>query len=287
MWYYNPLKVYENWIMKRPAGIISKFSALGGIIFLAPSLLLLFSCKNSTTPSAEQQPSTNGYQVINIYPHSQEGFTQGLVYLNNFLYQGNGLYGKSSIQKLELETGAILQQKDLPGRYFGEGITIFGDSLFQLTWKSKTGFIYNAETFDSLGQFAYSTEGWGLTHDNHRLIMSDGTSTIHFINPHTMTFTGEITVRDQNEQVTNLNELEYIKGEIWANVWLTNQIVRINPDNGQVIGWLDLTGILAAGTCSQPVDVLNGIAYDSGNDRIFVTGKNWCKLFEIELITSD
>jgi glutamine cyclotransferase len=273
--------------MKTPTGITSKYSSSSGIFFLAASLLFLISCKNSTTPSSKQQPTTNGYQVVNIYPHSQEAFTQGLVYLNDFLYQGNGLYGKSSIQKLELETGTVLQQKDLPIRYFGEGITIFGDSLFQLTWRSKIGFIYNVETFDSLGQFVYSTEGWGLTHDNHRLIMSDGTSTIHFINPHTMTFTGEITVQQENQPITNLNELEYIKGEIWANVWLTNRIVRINPDNGQVTGWLDLTGILPAGTCSLPVDVLNGIAYDSQNDRIFVTGKNWCKLFEIELIAPE
>ena len=273
--------------MKTPSDIISKYSTFYIITLVAVSLQFLISCKDSTTSSSKQQPTTNGYQVVNIYPHSQEAFTQGLVYLNNLLYQGNGLYGKSSIQKLDLETGVVLQQKDLPSRYFGEGITIFGDSLFQLTWKSKTGFIYDVESFDSLGQFTYSSEGWGLTHDNHRLIMSDGTSTIHFINPHTMTFTGEITVHEENQLITNLNELEYIKGEIWANVWLTNRIVRINPDTGQVTGWLDLTGILPAGTCSQPVDVLNGIAYDSQNDRIFVTGKNWCKLFEIKVIAPD
>jgi glutamine cyclotransferase len=257
------------------------------ILSLIGWILFFLSCKDATTPSVKEPPKEEGYRVVNTYPHSQEAFTQGLVFYNNFIYQGTGLYGKSSIQKLELTTGTILQQRNLKSKYFGEGITIFGDSLFQLTWRSKIGFIYNVQTFDSLGKFTYSSEGWGLTHDGQRLIMSDGTSTIHFIDPKTMTFTGEITVRDQNELVTNLNELEYINGEIWANVWLTDRIVRINPGDGKVTGWLDLTGILPAGTCSQPVDVLNGIAYDSQNDRIFVTGKNWCKLFEIELITPE
>lgn len=255
--------------------------------FLLSITILSYSSCNSITKPNEEKAQIFTYQIVNTFPHSQDAFTQGLVYYHNFLYEGTGLNGKSYLRRVELETGNILQQRDLDYKYFGEGITILGDSLYQLTWRSNIGFIYDKDSFDSLGQFSYSTEGWGLTHDDKRLIMSDGTSTIHFINPGEMKFIGEIQVRDQNEPIIHLNELEYIKGEIWANIWLTDRIARINPENGKVTAWVDLTGLLPVGTCNQPVDVLNGIAYDGENDRLFVTGKNWCKLFEIKLIAAD
>jgi len=227
------------------------------------------------------------YKIINTYPHDSSAFTQGLVFDNGFLYEGTGLSGLSSLRKVELETGNIVQIIKLPDNYFGEGITIYEDRIIQLTWQSRIGFVYDRESFDLLEEFHYPTEGWGITHDGNRLIMSDGTSRLYFVDPHTFEETGRIEVSDNNIPVTRLNELEYIQGEIYANIWLTDTIVRIAPETGQVTGWIELKGILNLEENDGPVDVLNGIAYDEKCGRLFITGKLWPKLFEIELLTAE
>jgi glutamine cyclotransferase len=224
------------------------------------------------------------YRVLNTFFHDPGAFTQGLVYQDGIFYEGTGLRGRSSLRKVELETGKVLQRYDLPAQYFGEGIAVLGNKLFQLTWQSQTGFVYDKETFELLDQFTYPGEGWGLTHDGVQLIMSDGTSTLRLIDPQSLAEVGRIEVLDGDVPVIMLNELEYIAGEVWANVWQTNNIVRIDPVTGQVVGWIDLSGLLQPEDVVQPVDVLNGIAYDPENGRIFVTGKLWPRVFEIKLL---
>ena len=192
--------------------------------------------------------------------------------------------GQSSLRRVDLESGKVLQSVPLDQQYFGEGITVWDDQIVQLTWQSHKGFVYDKASFKLLKTFSYPTEGWGLTHDETSLIMSDGTPTIHFLDPVTFQETKRITVTDHDQPVVNLNELEYVDGEILANVWQTDRIVRIAPDTGQVIGWIDLSGLLSPANRQPPVDVLNGIAYDAEHDRLFVTGKLWPKLFEIKLL---
>lgn len=224
------------------------------------------------------------YEIVNVYPHDRNAFTQGLVFQDGILYEGTGLHGRSTLRKVELETGRVLQLGALPAQFFGEGVTVYGDEIIQLTWQSNVGFVYDKDSFELLQTFNYPTEGWGITHDGERLIMSDGTATLHFLEPETFEEINRIQVRDNAGPVVRLNELEYIRGEIYANVWQTDRIARIDPLTGQVTGWIDLAGLLSAQDRSQPVDVLNGIAYDAENDRLFVTGKLWPKLFEIELL---
>ncbi len=236
------------------------------------------------TAVAASTPLTYTYRIVNTYHHDPAAFTQGLVYLDGVLYEGTGLYGQSSIRQTELETGAVLQKRDLAPEYFGEGIVIWQDRLIQITWQSSVGFIYDLASFELVGDFQYPGEGWGLTHDGAQLIMSDGTNEIRFLDPESLAENGRIQVHDANGPITRLNELEYVNGEIWANIWQTNRIARIAPGTGQVVGWIDLTGLLDPATLTQPVDVLNGIAYDAAQDRLFVTGKLWPTLFEIELI---
>ena len=224
------------------------------------------------------------YEVVNTYPHDRRAFTQGLVYEAGLLYEGTGLYGRSTLRRVELETGDVLQSHQLLPQYFGEGITIFGDRIYQLTWQSQVGFIFDKETFEQLAEFAYPTEGWGLTHDGQQLIMSDGTSTLHFLDPETLTEAGQIQVRANGIPVVRLNELEYINGEVYANIWQTDRVARIDPQTGDVVGWIELGGLLEPEDHDPSVDVLNGIAYDAAGGRLFVTGKLWPKLFEIELL---
>ncbi|MBN2593437.1 MAG: glutaminyl-peptide cyclotransferase [Sedimentisphaerales bacterium] len=224
------------------------------------------------------------YKVVNTFAHDPKAFTQGLVFEDGFLYEGTGLNGRSELRKVELETGNILKTYKLPDEFFGEGITVFGDRIIQLTYQSNVGFVYNKETFELLSEFSYPTEGWGLTHDDKYLIMSDGTPMLYFLDPETFKQKHKVMVIDQNSQVWGLNELEYIDGEIYANVWPTERIVKIEPETGRVIGWIDVEGILAPQDHSEPVDVFNGIAYDAANRRLFVTGKFYPKLFEIKLI---
>jgi len=237
------------------------------------------------------EPSANSkvipvytYKVINTYPHDQSAFTEGLVFEDGILYEGTGLHGHSTLRRVKLETGEILQICELPPQFFGEGVTIYKNKIIQLTWKSNIGFVYDKHGFKLLKKFNYPDEGWGITHDGEHLIMSDGTATLHFLNPETFEEISQIEVFANSIPVTRINELEYIQGEIYANIWLTELIARIDHLTGQVIGWIDLKGILNLKDHTETVDVLNGIAYDAKNNRLFVTGKYWPKLFEIELI---
>jgi len=224
------------------------------------------------------------YTIINTYPHDRKAFTQGLIYADGIFYEGTGLHGRSTLRKVKVETGEVLQLHNLPPDLFGEGITMWGDTLYQLTWQTRRGFVYNKNTFVVQREFTYPTEGWGITHDDHRLIMSDGSDTLFFWDPQTLQEIDRVQVRDNHGPVVRLNELEYVNGEVWANVWQTDYVARINPATGAVVGWIDLQGLLTPGDKSEPVDVLNGIAYDAATDRLFVTGKLWPKVFEIKLV---
>lgn len=226
-----------------------------------------------------------GFRIVNTYPHDPRAFTQGLVYHNGYLYEGTGLYGQSSLRKVELKTGRVLQSRALPQKYFGEGIALFQNRFYQLTWQNQEGFIYDLG-FKLVGRFTYQTEGWGLTHDGQRLIMSDGSAQLFFLNPRTLKRERTLTVRAGGQPVTRINELEYIQGRIWANLWQTGRIAIIDSQSGQVEAWLDLSGLslLAQARNPNPDAVLNGIAYDHQNQRIFVTGKLWPFLFEIEIV---
>ena len=227
-------------------------------------------------------PQYYTYEVINTYPHDENAFTQGLVFKNGSLYESTGLYGYSTLRRVELTTGVTLQMHSLPAEFFGEGLTLFDDRLIQLTWMSKTGFVYDKYSFEVLHEFSYPTEGWGLTHNGSHLIMSDGTAKLHFLDPETFEEVRQIEVYGDGA-VTRLNELEYINGRIYANIWMEETIAIINPQTGYVEGWIDLSDLQNAED-QDPNDVLNGIAYDKTADRLFVTGKRWSQLFEIQLV---
>jgi glutamine cyclotransferase len=230
-----------------------------------------------------QVTRVDSYRVVATYPHDHDAFTQGLEYVDGRFYEGTGLNGHSTIRIVTPATGQVLKKQALDYMYFGEGITVFGGKLYELTWQNGTAIVYDAKTFEKTGEFHYSGEGWGLTHDGTQLIMSDGTPSLRFLDPVTFKERGRLYVRDGSRPVTELNELEYIEGEIWANVWQTSMIARINPQTGQVNSWVDLTGLLKPSE-TQGVDVMNGIAYDAKGKRIFVTGKKWPKLFEIQVV---
>lgn len=255
---------------------------------MAPRILLcLLALLLGSCASGDSHPAAipiYSYQVVHTYPHDRAAFTQGLVYLDGFLYEGTGLNGKSSLRKVKLETGEVVQQRPLPDQYFGEGITGWKNQLVQLTWQAQTGFVYDRATFEFKKTFRYSGEGWGLTHDDSRLIMSDGTSTLRFWSPATFEEIGRLQVQDGATPVPNLNELEYVNGEIYANIWQTDRIARIDPSSGRVTGWIDLQGLLTSADRTIAVDVLNGIAYDPQGRRLFITGKLWPHVFEIKLI---
>lgn len=258
------------------------------LFWLLSGLFAFPGCTRSAEKTSPERTATRtpvfGYRVVNVYPHDRGAFTQGLAYEDGFLYEGTGLQGRSTLRKVELATGAVVQQRALDPEYFGEGIVIYRDKVVQLTWQSYVGFVYNKASFTPWRRFRYATEGWGITHDGKRLIMSDGSATLYFWNPETFVETGRLEVHDEQGPVTHLNELEFVKGEVYANVWQTERIARISPQTGRVVGWVDLTGLLPAEDRSPPVDVMNGIAYDARGDRLFVTGKLWPKLFEIVLV---
>jgi glutaminyl-peptide cyclotransferase len=227
------------------------------------------------------------YEVVHSYPHDRTAFTEGLFYLDGFLYESTGIEGASSVRKVRLETGEVVQRHDLPSAYFGEGIIHWKDRLIQLTYKTEVGFVYNLSTFDTERRFEYPGEGWAMTQDGKNIFMSDGTAQIRIWDPETLQELRRITVTDQGQPVPNVNELEWVKGEIYANIWETDRIARIDPATGRVVGWIDLAGLLnpnerIAGP--EGTDVLNGIAYDAKGNRLFVTGKRWPKLFEIRLV---
>lgn len=222
------------------------------------------------------------YEVVNTYPHDRGAFTQGLLFRNGFLYESTGLNGRSSVRKVVLETGAVIQQRSLESQYFGEGLADWNDTLIQLTWQSKIGFVYNLDTLEPKRSFGYEGEGWGLTHDGRRLILSDGTPTLRFLDPETQRETGRLEVRYEGKPLRGLNELEMVEGALFANIWPSNWIVRIDPDSGHVTARVDLSSLLPAEERGR-VDVLNGIAWDAKGKRLFVTGKLWPTLYEIRL----
>jgi glutaminyl-peptide cyclotransferase len=224
-----------------------------------------------------------GYRVVRSYPHDPTAFTQGLEYVDGVLYEGTGLNGSSSIRKVKLETGEVIQRRDVARAYFGEGITVWKTDLIQLTWQSNVAFVYDRQTFAPLRSFKYKGEGWGLTHDGTNLIMSDGSDELRVLDPATFAERRRIKVTAVGLPLRNLNELEFMKGEILANVWTTDSVARVSPDTGRVTGYIDLRGLLTPAE-QRSVDVLNGIAYDEKNDRLFVTGKLWPKLFEIKIV---
>lgn len=225
----------------------------------------------------------DGYQIVRSYPHDPDAFTQGLVYADGVLYESTGREGHSSLRRVRLENGEVLQIHRLDKRYFAEGIALWRDRIIQLTYTTEIGFVYDRKTFKTLRTFSYKGEGWGLTHDGTRLIMTDGSSYLRFLDPETLQETGRIQVRDGGKPVEQLNELEYVKGEVFANVWQSDRIARIDPRTGRVTRWIDLAGILDP-RLARDVDVLNGIAYDADNDRLFVTGKLWPRVFEIRVV---
>jgi len=244
--------------------------------------LFLFSL--ATVLQAGSNTPVYGYRIVHVYPHDRGAFTQGLFYLDGYLYEGTGLYGSSTLRKVKPETGEVVERRALPEQYFGEGIVNWGPLIVQLTWQNAIGLVYRRAGFEPQRSFQYSGEGWGLTQDGQHLIMSDGTSALRFWDPVTYRETRRLPVTDEGAPVERLNELEYVRGEIYANVWQTDRIARISPITGHVTAWIDLEGLLKETDRIIRVDVLNGIAYDAQGDRLFVTGKLWPKLFEITLV---
>ena len=252
---------------------------IAAVLVVSSAALVLLNGKPANTG-----PLKYTYEVVKVYPHDEDAFTQGLVIDSGVLYEGTGLWGRSSLRRVDLETGSVAQVYSLPGDVFGEGITVFGDRIIQLTWRSHKGFVYDKGSFELLQEFSYPTEGWGITNNGSLLIMSDGSANLYFLDPETFTKVGQVEVHD-NGPVTELNELEYINGEVHANVWGEDRIAVINPVSGQVTAWIDLTGIYTR-EVTDPNSVLNGIAYDTDGGRLFVTGKLWSQLFEIKLIAA-
>jgi glutaminyl-peptide cyclotransferase len=246
-------------------------SLLRAFIFLAVSVAALAR-------------ADDGYRIVHTYPHDPRAYTQGLVFIDGHLYESTGLNGRSSLRMDDLTTGRVLQSASVPSQYFAEGLASWGSTLVQLTWQSHVAFVYDRFSFRLLKTLHYNCDGWGLTSDGKNLIESDGTSEIHFFDPNTFHEVRHITVTDRGARIDQLNELEYIHGQIYSNVWHTDRIARISPSTGQVLGWINLAGLLPPGSVSDPEAVLNGIAYDAVHDRLFVTGKLWPKLFEIKVV---
>ena len=260
------------------------------ILVLVLSLASLQCNSGAHTNTAPNNPPPEnavvpklGYQVVNIWPHDPNAFTQGLVFLDGKMLESTGQEGRSSLRNGELQTGKILKKVDVPAPYFAEGIALLNNKIYQLTWQDQLGFIYDAQSFEKVGQFNYNGEGWGLTSDGQSLILSDGSNRIRFLDPSSFKVTRTIAVMDGKVPVDQLNELEFVNGEIYANIWHDDRIAAINPQTGRVTAWFDLTGLLQPGDVRDPEAVLNGIAYDQSSGRLFVTGKLWPRLFEIKI----
>lgn len=232
---------------------------------------------------AVASPLQTAYEVVGSYPHDPGAFLQGWVWHDGGFYESTGLYGESTLRRVAFPSGEVVKSIPVSKEYFAEGLAMVGDRLIQLTWRSKKAFVYDRESFGLIGEFPYQTEGWGLTYDGASLILSDGSDTLFFLNPDTYEQTGAVRVTLSGRPLQRINELEYIRGEVWANVWRTDMIVRIDPGSGQVVGVLDMTGLLQTGSPRDNDDVLNGIAYDADTDRVFVSGKRWPQLFEIRV----
>jgi len=256
------------------------------VIVLGGALLILLN--NKTAPAATATPIYT-YSIVKTYPHDTSAFTEGLWYSDGIMYEssgsGNGPNYVSTLRQVNLTTGKVIKEYTLPIQYFGEGIAVVDDEIIQLTWQSNVGFIYDKDTFALLGNFTFTTQGWGLTYDGKELIMSDGTDNLYFLNATTFQRIGEVQVHDGNSNVTEINSLDYINGDVYANIWMTNKIAIINPATGQVKAWVDLTGLPASVASKTNLNaVLNGIAYDQQNDRLYVTGKDWSSLYQIKLV---
>ena len=243
---------------------------------------MLVCALTSAQAQRSQTAPVYGYEVVNVYPHDRNAFTQGLLYRDGMLYESTGLNGRSSLRKVQLETGKVLQQVSVESRYFAEGLTDWGSRLIQLTWDTNVGFVYDLASFKRFQTFSYEGEGWGLARDARRIVRSAGSPTLRFLDPQTLKVVGRLPVTDGNLPVDDLNELEVIDGQVYANVWLTDRIAMISPDNGRVTGWINLAGLMPRGSVSGDA-VLNGIAYDAQRKRLFVTGKLWPSLFEIRI----
>lgn len=260
-------------VFRQPLAIVILLAAL------AP-----FLHGQSSHPTRAKQPPEYTFTIVHTFPHDPNAFTQGLEFHDGFLYEGTGLNGRSSLRKVRLETGEVVQRIDLAPEFFGEGITLVKNEVIQLTWQSQVGFVYNVGDFHLLRRFSYAGEGWGLTTNGHEIFMSDGTSEIRVLDPDTFAEKRRIKVRDGKMAIDQLNELEFVEGEIFANVWQTDRIARISPQSGQVLGWIDLSGLLSPIYRREAGAVLNGIAYDAAHRRLFVTGKLWPNVFEIRLV---
>lgn len=245
--------------------------------------ILSFAADIAVNQTQSSQAPVFGYKIINVYPHDRTAFTEGLVYDGKTLYESTGLYDTSTLRQVDPITGRILKLYRLPDELFGEGLTLWADQLIQLTWQSGIGFVYDKKSFNQTRSFSYSREGWGITSDGQRLIMSDGLDTLHFLNPDTFEETGSIRVMENGDPVSQLNELEYINGKVYANIYLTSKIAIISPSTGEVTGWIDLQGLVDRENELGDVDVLNGIAYEADRDLLIVTGKLWPELFEIKI----
>lgn len=262
------------------------------LILLILALVVSLQCNGSTNTNtpAKNAAAENavvqrfGYQIVNIFPHDPNAFTQGLIFLDGKLVESTGQEGRSTLRSVELQTGKVLKKVDVPVPYFAEGIALLNNKLYQLTWIHKLGFIYDAQTLEKTGEFNYSGEGWGLATDGRSLLLSDGSNRIRFLDPtDSFRVTKTIAVVDGQTPINDLNELEYVNGEIYANVWHDDRIAVVDPETGRVKAWIDLTGLLQPGDVTDPEAVLNGIAFDQASNRLFVTGKLWPRVFEIKI----
>ncbi|MEA3364545.1 MAG: glutaminyl-peptide cyclotransferase [Candidatus Hydrogenedentes bacterium] len=263
---------------------LHQYTVLATVAIGALAPLSCIEMSGDPSDDAEQGITIYTYRVVKAFPHDPEAFTQGLVFENGFLYEGTGRRGESCLREIVIETGEVVRMAPLEDAYFGEGIAIVGERIIQLTWRSQIGFVYDKNSFERIGQFTYPTEGWGLTYDGARLIMSDGSSFLYFLDPESFERTGQVQVTGPDGPITRLNELEYIDGEVYANIWRTDRIARIDPLTGDLLAWINLEGLLASEDRTGDEDVLNGIAYDADTERLFVTGKLWPKVYEIELL---
>lgn len=239
---------------------------------------------SAVTTTAVEGVEQFGYEIVHSHPHDPQAFTQGLTIADGQLYEGTGLHGRSSLRRVDLRSGAVLQQVALEPQYFGEGIAVVSDRIIQLTYTSGVGFVYERSTFKRTDTFTYTGEGWGLTYDGTRLIMSDGSDQLRFLDPDTFKEIGRVRVRDKDTAITQLNELEYVDGVLYANIWNTDRIARIDPATGRVTGWIDFSGLLTPTERARGVDVLNGVAYDPSSGHLLVTGKLWPRVFEVKLV---